>query len=404
MKTRTKILIFVTIIAGVVAVQLFFPNNRNHLMQMELQIGQGVTFQFDANPSFHSNSSGFYFYVSHDGIRYQGSDGSIGWSWHFNIARPIVATHGGYIAISEENGRRIYVFHADGSGPPLFQQEFNYPIATFSINNAGFLAVVLRRGDNHYVEVYNQASVGDNGRVYRRLIAEPMAFVSAVEVSENGRFIAVALTDLHINFETTVQLGYIGIADARDIADAHGIFFAETIFNDFVHSMRFMADGNFVVATTAGVMCYRIVSSAYAPTLAYRVWDIEHSNLIDKFIFYGDRHFAYVTGARRVGIADATPAGIVRIYNINNTMTGEFNLGRPATHISAGHGALLIGAGRNFHAVSLNGNHLWEHNVLQDTHGRNVIFLDDTNTILVPGLNRADVHVRRRVRTSGTAE
>ena len=402
MKTRTKILIFVTIIAGVAAVQLFFSTDRNQLMHMELQAGQGVTFQFDANPSFHSNSSGFYFYVQSDGVRYMSSAGDIGWSSHFNIARPVVATRGDFIAVSEENGRRIYVFSASG---PLFSREFDYPIATFSINNTGFLTVVLRRGNHHYVEVYNHASYLAGYRVYRRGIVEPMAFVSAVEVSDNGRFIAVALTNLHINFETTVQLGYINITDSRDMdPDTLGIFFAEDISNDFVHSMRFMADNKFVVATTTGVICYRIVSSAHAPTLAYRLWDKQHANFIDKFIFYGDRHFAYITGTRRVGMAEALPVGTVRIYNINNTRTGEFNLGRPATHLSAGHGALLVGAGRNFHAVGLNGSHLWEHNVLQDTHGRNVIFLDDTNTILVPGISRADVYIRRRVRTAGTVE
>jgi len=401
MTISTKILIFVIIIAGVAAVHLFFRNDRNHIMQMELQTGQGITFPLDANPSFHSNSSGFYFYVSHEGVRYMSSDGRIDWNSPFSLNRPIVAARGDFIAVSEENGRRIYVFNANG---PLFHKEFNDPIATFSINGAGFLSVVLREGNNHSVEIYNQASVADNRRVFRRLIVAPMAFVSAVEVSDNGRFIAIALTDLHTRFETVIELGYIDIRDARDVSDSQGLFFAETMFDHLVYSMRFMADGRLVVATTAGVICYQIVTSAYMPTSAYRVWDKEHLNLIDKFIFYGDRHFAYVTGARRVGILNAPSAGMVHIYNINNTRTGEFNLGRPATHLSAGHGALLIGAGRNFHAVNLNGTHLWEHNTAQDTHGRAVIFLDDTNTILIPGVNRADVHVRRRVRTSPSGE
>lgn len=405
MKTKTKVFIFIFIVAGVAAVQLFFSTDRNHLMHMELQTGQGIAFSVDANPTFHSNSSGFYFYVFRDGVRYMTSGGVTEWSSPFSLTRPIVSARGDYIAVSEENGRRVYVFSANG---PAFQREFEYPIATFSINSTGFLAVVLRQGNDFEIEIYNQASVSENRRVYSRVIVAPLVFPLSVEVSENGRFIAKAFTNLHINFETTVELGYINSTDVLNLidaqGDAQGIFFAETIPNDFVYAMRFMADGKFVVATTSGVICYRMVTSAYAPTLAYRVWEIEHTNFIDKFIFYGDRHFAYITGPRRVGATDAQPTGTMHIYNINSTQTGVFHLGRAATHLSAGHGALLVGAGRNFHAVGLNGNHIWEHNTLQDTHGRDVIFLDDVNTVLIPGVNRADVHVRRRVRTANTGE
>jgi len=395
MKTRTKIFIFIAIITGVMAFQLFLPNfGRTQHMRMEL-IGGGITYDFGASPSFHSNSSASFFYSTRSVVQYRttAGDGRASQSHSFNptLTRPIMIGRGDIVAVGEENGRRVYVFGTEGL---ILRKEFDDIVSVFSVTESGLLSVVLRQGTGHEIRVYNRTGE----LLYLRFIREAMRIPIAVETSYCGRYVVVAIMNLSTMLTTYLEFGYINTTDGVDLLDTHAVFFTD-IFNDhIVTSMRFMADNKLVSFTTAGVICYQLVPNLHGPTRVNQIFFYEKDFSIDNVVFYGDRHFAYVTGSRHMWVTEGPIAGTVRIYNINGTRTGEFFLGRRATHLSAGHGAILVGADRNFHAVTLNGNHLWEHNALQDATGRDVIFLGNTNTILISGPNRADILERRRAR------
>jgi len=393
MKTRTKILIFVVIITGVMAFQLFLPSfGRNRHMRMEVLEGHGISYDFGASPSFHSNNSASFFYSTRNVVQYR-TPGRIEQSHNFNptLIRPIMIGRDNIVAVGEENGRRVYVFGTDSI---ILRKEFDDPISVFSITESGLLSVVLRYGSGHQVRVYNT-----NGeRIFRRTIVDPLKIPTAIETSPCGRYVVMAIMDISVMLTTYLEFGYTSAMDALELTDVQGVFFTDVFREHIVTGMRFMADNKLVVSTTAGIICYQIRPIAHGPTAVDQVFFHETNFYIDRLVFYGNRHFAYATGSRHVGETEGPTTGTVRIYNINGTRTGEFVLGRRATHLSAGHGALLVGADRNFHAVALNGNHLWEHNALQDASGRDVIFLENTNTILISGPNRADVLVRQRAR------
>ena len=125
-------------------------------------------------------------------------------------------------------------------------------------------------------------------------------------------------------------------------------------------------------------------------------WAIELNNQIDRLDFYGDSRFAFVTGDAFTGNWDAKPVGTLQIFNMDGEMTGSFSLGRRATFLQMGHNSAIVGSDRVFHAVNHRGTSLWEFVALHDA--RSVLFLENTDTILVAGATRAEVWRRQRVR------
>ena len=397
MSTKTKILIFVGLITIAMVVQHFLPDRHNHIIRME-PTGHGVSYNFDASPSFHSNNSRFYYFVTRDGIQYRPSDGDVRWNHSFSFNQPHMVARGDIVAVGERSGgRRVYVFNS--TDELLFRAEFEYPVMMFSVNAAGFLSVVLEMPFGYRIYVHNQLSIRAGEYFYRQNIVDDLHFPVAVEVSEDGRYIAVAIVDLSVRVDTTVQLRYTSLWDAVAWGAAEGLFASEIFTDQIVHSLRFMADDRLVVATDSQILGYRIIERDYNVTAKEWAWTVNLQNELSEMAFYGNRHLVYVTGNRHLGAINGYPVGTVHIVNTTDgTRAGEFSTGRHATHLSVGNGAVLVGSDRNFHAIDLRGNHLWEHNSLHYT--RSMIFLDDTDTVLIAGANRAEVNRRQRVRVT----
>jgi len=145
------------------------------------------------------------------------------------------------------------------------------------------------------------------------------------------------------------------------------------------------------------IVCFRLGTQ----TMCDELWQIPLHNKIDALAFYGGSRFAFAAGEPFLNDENALEAGLLQIYSVSGEKTGEYALARRATHLSMGWDAALVGADRNFFAISASGNRLWEYVSLQDTS--QFIFLDNTDTVLMAGATSASVLKRVRVRLQ-TAE
>ena len=401
MQTKTKLFIFAGILILIIIVQFIIPDigqTQNIRMQ---PTGQGVSYDFDASPSFHSNNSPFFFHALREGIRFVNSaDSEARWTSSFSLNRPIMVARGNFVAVGEESGGRdIFVFNENGL---VFQRSFEHPITVFSINESGILAVVVQYPNGHRVQIFTEEYV--TTPAYSRLIVgteESLWYPTAVEVSPNGQYIAVAILDLNTRLNTIVEIGYINLSDGmRVTGNTFGVFSVDIFREQLVYSLRFMDDNRLIIATTSYIIGYLITPRSYSISTQRELWRIELQNRLTHLDFYGSRYFAFVTGDRHMNAPDAPGVGTVHVYNVDGNLQSTFALGRRATHFSLGHRTVLVGADRNFHAIDFNGRHLWEHNAIFDTSRRDVIFLGNTNTVLIGGQNRAEVHERRRVRVN----
>jgi len=394
MSIKNKILIFIAIIAIVMVVQFFMHSRaQDHITRFETT-GHGVTYDFDASPSFYSNNSQFFFHATRDSMRSLRSDATVRWTAPLSLNRPIMVARGDIVAVGEQSGgRRVYVFDNDGL---LFRRDFAHPVVSFFVNESGILAVIVQYASGHGIYVFDQGTVAANRAMFSMAIHENLRYPTSVEVSADGRYIAVAILDLNTRLSTTVQFRYINEEDARGTVG--GLFSSETFYGQIIHTMRFMEGHRLVIATTSQIVCHQITRGNHAVSTQREVWDIQLNNVLSAIEFYNNRYFVFVTGDRHAGAVDASPVGTVYIVNASGDTVGEYSIGRRVTHLSLGHRTVLVGADRNFHAIDFRGQHIWEHNALFDT--RTVIFLGNTNTILVAGANRAEIHTRNRIRVN----
>ena len=352
----------------------------------------GVNYDFEASAQFYSNDSRFYYFVTREGISFRGSNGALLWHNSFSFNRPHISTRGDFLAVSElERGRLIHVFDDEG---PVFSTPFDRPVLNFNVNAAGLLSVIVQYegGYGVYLLSRERPTTADplfHWSVFRT--DQDLVHPILVEASDDGRYIVIAYVDLGTRVTTVVEFRYVNQWDAW--GTEMGLFAAE-MYSGLVLAIRFMADNRLLILTPEYIVCFQV---GPLHSQLSELWRLPLYNRIDNIEFYRGSHFAVAFGDRKVGtFGDGVPLGTVQFFNMNGIMTGSFHTGRRTTLLSMGHNAVIVGADRSFTAMDFRGMVLWEFVSIVDA--RNVIFLDDTSTVLVAGPTRAEVFRRRRVR------
>ena len=393
LSTASYFLIAAIIVLVILAVQFFLLPLLGFGTDSEMGIvgtGRVIHYDFDAGAAFHSNDSRFFYYASRDGIRRIASNSNLDWHHAFLLNSPSVAARGDYIAVGEERGGRvIYVFDTNGM---IFNITMNDPILAFFINETGFLSVIVEYGGGYGIYVFNRHLHNPENPLFRWTEFNELLAPSHVEVSPDGRYIAIAVMDLSISVRTSVQFRYLSQWDAW--GTDHGLFATQDFQGQLVTALRFMSNNRLVVSTTSRVTCFQL---GPGHTVSRELWTIHLDNQKTHIEFFDDTHFAIAMGDRLSLVTnEGYPLGTVRIYNMNRTQLGTFELGRRVTHLRMGHNSVLVGGGRSFHAIDFRGNSIWEHTTLFDT--RDVLFLENTGTILIAGSIQSEIFERRRLR------
>jgi hypothetical protein len=395
MSTITKITIALVLLAVGLLVQFVllpavgFGGERD--MRME-NTGVGVSYAFDGGAAFHSYNSRNFFFVSRDGVRLiSATDGLLQWNEAFVQNRPITSARGNFIAVGERERAMNLTVLSEEAGGRYYTVALDNPAIAFSVNETGFLSAIVEYEWRFMAYVFDARHTTTYEPFFGRPIffADGLRHPTAVEVSHDGRFAAVAIVDTEIQLKTILEFRHTRFADIRDGTD--GLFGALYLSGQMIMHMRFVSNDQLVVLTTQGLHSFRM---GPAHSEWREIWHIPFSNQVSHISFLPE-HVAIAKGDRVVGAEDSHPVGMVHIYSLSTgAVHGSYFMGRRVTHLSAGRGAFIVGADRNFQAVTPRGDTLWDFTTMHDT--RDVIFVDDTNTILVAGNTRADIHRRRR--------
>ncbi|MCL1844025.1 MAG: DUF5711 family protein [Defluviitaleaceae bacterium] len=393
--TATKILIAVMITIAVVVAQFFFLPWFGFGQAGEMvMLGTGVeiTYDFDAGAAFHSNDSRHFFFVTREGISYK-SSGSPLFEWHetFSFNNPWLVARGDFIAVGEVGGGRvIYVY---STTEQEYRVVFEYPVISFSINESGILSAIVRYDRGYGVYVFNRHRSTVENPLYHWPVFDNLHQPTHAEVSADGTYIAIAIRNVTVGVNSTISFRYINQWDAW--GTDQGIFGAQDFPGQLVTAMQFMNNNRLIVATTSQITGFQLGPghATHRP-----LWTHEKENTLTHVEFYNGTHFAIAAGERRtMAMGEGDPIGMVRIYGTNGVETGSFDLGRRVTHMRMGHNSVIVGGDRSFHAIDFRGNPVWSFTSAFDA--RDFLFLDDINTILIAGSNRAEVFRRQRQRT-----
>jgi hypothetical protein len=350
---------------------------------------RGVVYTMDAGAVFHGHNSPFFYIATRTGVRYISSvTGESRLHYALNLRRPILSGRGEWAAVSEgERGRVIYVFDSNSRA---FTETFNHPIHSFSINRTGFLSVILQLDEGYVLHIFNRMSSGDP--IKSRFIhpnTHPGIIPITSEVSDDGLYIAVGLLDVNNRLISKVQLGY---TTQNAAWGTDGIFFEQSFPDEMLLALRKTANNRLVVVTDVQIVIYtRDANDLVTETAA-----IPLHNRLEKLAFDEDGRFAIAFGSPLLNAAVAEPEGTVHIFDANGTRTGSYHTGQRVTHLTMGHNTVIVGLNRNFYALNLQGTQVWEFIALQYT--QDIVFLENSDTVLIAGANRADVWRRQRSR------
>jgi len=389
-----KILITMVLVAVVILAYFFLLPLLGLGADRELSmVGTGRTFDFDfdAGAAFHSNDSRFFYFSTREGMRQIASNSNLMWHEAQNFNNPGIAVAGDIVAVGEQSGGfNINVFGADGL---KFSVTMDNPVVFFEVNETGFLSVIARYDGGYGMYVLNQVRPLPEHPLFHWDFYEDLITPIHLVVSPDGTYVAIGFVDLNINVRTFVQFRYLNQRDAWGTDRGH--FATEDFPDEYITALRFMNDNRLVIATTSQIACFQLGPGHAA---SRKAWGIELENIKTHIEFYNGTHIAFAVGERKLPAeGEGYPVGTVRIYNVSNgNQTGTFELGRRATHLRMGHSSVIVGGDRSFHAMDFRGNPLWEHTSMFET--RDVLFLENTNTILVAGSNHAEVFERRRLR------
>ncbi|MCL2223433.1 MAG: DUF5711 family protein [Defluviitaleaceae bacterium] len=391
MSTSTKVLIAVALVAAAILVQIFvlpyLGFGAGHEMSI-MPTGRGFTYDFDSGAAFHSNDSRFFYFATRDAVRLMNSNDAAEWHHTLHFNNPWLSARGDYVAVGEErSGRQVYVFNDSGLS---FRITMENPILSFGVNETGFLSVIAQYEGGYGIYVFNEHRTSTP--LFHWDIFYDLVTPTHVEVSPDGRYVVITIVDLSFNVRSSVQFRYMNQWDAWN-TDL-GLFATQDFPGEIITALRFMDGNRLVVATTSRISGFQL---GPGHAVSRELWTINLENAKTHIQFYGGTHFAFAVGDRLLTtMGDGDPVGTVRIYGVNGNPTGRFELGRRATHLRMGHSAVIVGGDRSFHAMDFRGTPLWEHTSLFDT--RDVLFLDNTNTILIAGSNQAEIFERRRIR------
>jgi hypothetical protein len=343
----------------------------------------GLSYGFDMQASFYSPGARHFFFAARDGVQNISSTGELRWQQGFTMFQPHMVGRGEMIAVGEPGERRVYVF---GPAGLLYTADLPYPLMYFTVNAAGYLSVIMRTDIGYRLQVFNPVNPNDEAYGYWAPINDANVFPFTVDVSECGTYIVKGFLDVDTLMLSRVTFSYIRRVDSRGMPD--GLFASYNFPGEFVYHARFTGCGMAIVLTDQQILGFEAGSGTQGA-----LWSIPLHNEPENFKI-GANHFAYVTGGQFLNRPEAESPGILHIYDFNGQKTGSYDLGRRATHLNIGFNTVLVGTDRTFYAINSQGTRLWTYSAIKDV--QDMIFLDNTDTILLAGGTRATVMRRLR--------
>jgi len=312
----------------------------------ELRTVQNFTFDSNSGTAFSIYGRGF-FRTTRDSVAFiQG--GEERWSDIVTLSSPVMTNAGGYAAVADARGHRVYVYGQNGR---LYNVVAESTVLAFSLSENGYLATIVHVGDVYLVEVYNNR--GDN--IFRRVEANSGIYPIAASLSADGRRLAISYVDAtDVQVSAVVSLFYTNRADGARYTDS--MYASARKERQIVPVIQFL--GNRIIAVSD--------SAIYGFDLNLnRLWENPLHNRVDALAFARDR-VVVALGEPLLG-EEGADRGTVLWFNTAGREVATHNFGRDITSLSINQrgNTTVVGAGRIFYGVGAS-NIIWQHNFSYD--------------------------------------
>ena len=338
---------------------------------------------FDDRASIYASGNRFFYLSTRDGIRFVSSEnGEIRWNHSYSMLDPILKGRGDYAAVCDNRGNILFVFGP--SGLLHTEKRFDNPILFFTVNARGDSGVILQEGEDYRVFAFDRAG----STIFEYVIAENNIMPLAMDISEDGRIVAISLLDIN-NIAVNSRIIFIYTRE-------EGRSYSRSIFSGFEHEnqlvpfIRFMANNRLIYMSDVEIGLIDVEAQGGSRIS----WRMPLRNKVDAIAFMGNRGFAIAYGEGLRGM-DPLPEGRMEIYNLDLHRTGEHDFSRRVTYLNATADFVVAAEGRYFKAFNQRGGILWEFAAL--SYVRDIMFVERNVNNIVMQTN-TDTTVLRRVR------
>ncbi len=386
---RVKIAIFMVTVVAAVALLAYIIISGNLLGASSNTYGMRETeirfkYDFQSCADFGSGTSGA-FYSTKDGMKYIGADGSELMSHTYTLISPVFVHEGDYGAVYEHKGKTLYVYDKNGL---LYNKTFDGGILAVSMNARGYTGIITQAGEFYDIYVYN-----DKGIALKKYIYRESPFPISVDVSDDGRILAVAFLDFGgVDITSKTILIYINQSEYINYAD--GIFGSiNGNSGQYLGMIKFMNGNNLLAVSDAEIALYNTTGSCE------KKWSYSLGNKLSAISFIGTNGFAVALGKPFIN-KTAEAENSVFFYDLTLKKTGEYLCGGEILGLSSGYGSVLIEESKKITAVTKEGKELWSFNTTQDI--KSAQFIDNTSTVLISSGNEAVIY--KLAKTAVTTE
>ncbi|MDR3240301.1 MAG: DUF5711 family protein [Clostridiales bacterium] len=398
--------VFCALIPVAVALAVFFWITGHQTTAVFRAAEDGaVSYGADSGAAFYSYRSKDFFFCTKDGVQYLSAKGEKLWDDPLSLTAPILSAKCGVIAVSEVRGRAVYVYDANGK---LFEQRFDDPILTFSVNQAGIVTVILQKpADKYSIEAYapgdspgdpsdnrsdvrldNRPGIRNARRILYNEWLRPNIYPVSADISPDGRIAAIGFLDVNMDagadMTSNITFLYINQEEARGLIDL--AFASEKRPDQMINTVRFMENNKLLTVYDETIECLH----PQPDNSIQSAWTIHLRNQIDRLAYAGDQGFAFTTGDSLIGeslIGDSPTgaslpdkSGCLYFYSMTGQKTGAYAFGGKADSLSLDWNSALVGSGGDYYAVSGRGRLLWKY-AARDA--RQIIFVGNSRSILL---------------------
>ncbi|WP_070000696.1 DUF5711 family protein [Cellulosilyticum sp. I15G10I2] len=304
--------------------------------------------------------------VTENGIVAYDFDGEELWSDTLTLDNYIVRQREPYIAIANKMGNTITIFSDKGKQGEVVCQN---PIAYFSINKNGSVAVIENLGDSHIVSAYDEKGNSLGVQRVSHVKAKNTGYPAAAEVSPNNELLLTSYIDVD-NPVLTSNLLAIQIQKPKEEKIDNSLYGIEQKDN-FIYEIEFIKDNEWVSIGDKWMTWYTMSGQEIARqenVLAY------FSPYIVKASSYGDG-FLPIISAKDLNKSTIHKQNELSYFNAKGEMFFNLKLDEPVTYFYANDKGVVLGQRNFFMGYNKMGIKLFEFNTSLDVS--KVFYLPD---------------------------
>lgn len=281
---------------------------------------------------------------SMDGISCLDKNGVLIWGQAYEIKNPIIDICKDYVAVAAQKENEIYLFNRSGSQGTITTE---YPIISISVASQGVVAAVMEGNGMNHIKLY--AKEGKE-LVGMRTFLEGNGYPMAIDLSEDGRKMAVSLIDIVENeLENSLVFYNFSEVGQNYIEQLVGGYSKGELGDVLIPQVTFLNNTTVCAFADSRLIFFRMRE------IPERIMTVEVEKEIHS-VFYNEEYVGIV-------LNDTTAGGwyLLQIYDISGNLVRELPLEQDYKNISFAQNQVILYNDNSVCIYSLDGNKKFEY-------------------------------------------